>query len=153
MIIIRLPPPHQPHATPSANAVYLIHSFVYKKLVLYIIIVISSLGILVCRFDDGSFHELSSSLLASSTSIDYLVDFQLWISAMLTQLVRFTLPMGEFFTPVLKYLVFAISRIESDSLEKVKFYKQTTAFVKNITERGDLYDHIIITGHCKFKTQ
>ena len=93
------------------------------------------------------------TIKGSSSSIDYLVDFQLWISAMLTQSVRFTLPMGELFTPVLKYLVFAISRVESDSLEKAKFYKQTTAFVKNITERGDLYDHIIITGHCKFQTQ
>ena len=78
---------------------------------------------------------------------DALTDAQLWSSAFLAQMVRTALPFGALWTPILPYLVKAVSVIEDKALKDISYYRETTAFVKMLKGKG--FD-VQITGHCKF---
>ena len=82
----------------------------------------------------------------TSNSWDALTDAQLWSSAALIQYVRAILPVGALWTPILPYLVNAISVIEDKSLEDVSYYRETTAFVESLKEK-EL--NVQIVGHCE----
>lgn len=91
------------------------------------------------------------TIRGTSNGWDALSDAQLWSAASLAQWIRALMPLGEVFTPVLTYLVEVVSAIESQHLDKVAFYKQTSAFVnyvKNLNEGDEgYYENIIVTGH------
>lgn len=96
------------------------------------------------------------SIRGTANGFDALSDVQLWSAAALAQWIRAIMPLGGFFTPVLQYLVEIVSLIESDHLDQVAFYKQTSAFVKYVkdntkedgnTYEGNTYNNIIVTGH------
>ncbi|GFH44029.1 hypothetical protein CTEN210_00503 [Chaetoceros tenuissimus] len=73
-------------------------------------------------------------------------DIQLWAGALISQLSRSFIPIGNILTPLFEFLVEIVAKLESSSLEKVSFYKQTTAFINHVKEL-ELYDEIYITGH------
>ncbi len=90
------------------------------------------------------------SVRGTSNAWDALTDAQLWSSAALAQYVREALPLGGLWTPILPYLVKAVSIIEDKALEDVSYYKETSAFVKSLKEKGK---NVEIVGHCKFTNQ
>jgi lipase ATG15 len=81
----------------------------------------------------------------STTSWEWLTDAQLWSAAALVGLYRWVLPVGSIFNPVLPQVLKAISWVESDSLDKVALYRQTTSFVEAL-QASKNYTTIHITG-------
>lgn len=77
---------------------------------------------------------------------DVMSDIQLWAGALISQLARSFIPVGNILTPLFEFLVEIVAKLESSSLEKVSFYKQTSAFLNHVKELN-LYDEIYITGH------
>ena len=87
------------------------------------------------------------SIRGTNNGWDLLSDVQLWSSAFLAQMIRAFLPLGGLWTPVLPHLVKAICVLEEKSLEDVSYYRETTAFVKSLKEKG--FD-VQIVGHCEY---
>jgi len=77
---------------------------------------------------------------------DMLTDAQLWTPAFLMQGIRGLLPFGFIWTPAIDNLIKIITKVESESIKKVSFYKDTTKFVKYLLETKQ-YEGIILTGH------
>jgi hypothetical protein len=88
------------------------------------------------------------AIRGTSNPWDALTDAQLWSSAALSQYIRSILPLGELWTPILPFLVKAISVIEDKALRDVSYYRETTAFVESL-KKQDV--DVQITGHCKYK--
>lgn len=77
-----------------------------------------------------------------------LTDAQLWSAAALMQALRTLLPLGEIWTPIMDRLIRAIAYLESGALDKVSFYRDTTAFVQYIQEQiPSTYLGVSVTGH------
>ena len=77
---------------------------------------------------------------------DLFADAQLWMTAILMQILRAILPFGFMWTPIIDLLVAAISSLQSAALKRVSFYKDTTAFVEFL-EQSNLTGGIMLTGH------
>lgn len=77
---------------------------------------------------------------------DALTDAQLWSSAGIFQGLRLLLPLGEMWTPILDTMVTMVSWLESETTDRVAFYKQTTAFVNHLKNEST-YANVQITGH------
>ena len=77
---------------------------------------------------------------------DILTDVQLWGGAAVVQCVRFVIPFGSWFNPILQNINRISSSIEASTLEKISFYRQTTDFVKHLQD-SKMYSNYIITGH------
>jgi len=86
------------------------------------------------------------SVRGTATAADTLADAQLWIGAIGFQLTRFVVPFGSLFTPVLNKFVTIIAWLASDSIERVAFYKETTAFANKMKEDPN-FGKIQVTGH------
>lgn len=86
------------------------------------------------------------TIRGTSTSVDMFADMQLWSAAALMQLVRSFLPFGGIWTPVLDDLIRGIYVLQSDSIERVSFYKQTTLFVRTLRNSAN-YTQVHVTGH------
>lgn len=109
------------------------------------------------------------SIRGTSTIWDLMADAQLWLPATLFQTLRFFLPMGTIFTPILHRTTKYIASLESSNIEKVAFYKvslltvtkfeclppdlitdysflpqETADFVKYLKDRGN---SVVVTGH------
>jgi lipase ATG15 len=96
-----------------------------------------------------SFPSVNSAIVVvrgSTTSWEWLTDAQLWGSAAVAQVIRFLLPVGELFTPILDELLLAVSWVEAASLQKIALYKQTTSFVQALQADGN-FTKLQITGH------
>ena len=61
-------------------------------------------------------------------------------------MLRSILPFGAIFTNIFDEMVKAISWMESDSIRRVSFYIQTTAFVRSLQQSG-AYSALQVTGH------
>mmetsp|Transcript_20646 Transcript_20646/g.31035 ORF Transcript_20646/g.31035 Transcript_20646/m.31035 type:complete len:727 (+) Transcript_20646:410-2590(+) len=66
------------------------------------------------------------TIRGSQTAWDFLTDAQLWTGAVLFQSLRFFLPFGQVWTPLFPWLIWGISYLESSSLSRISFYKETT---------------------------
>jgi len=86
------------------------------------------------------------SIRGTVTAWDALTDIQLWSAAAIFQVLREILPGGQIWTPILNHLVNMISWLASESIDRVAFYKETTAFARNLQE-DENYDDIQVTGH------
>lgn len=93
------------------------------------------------KYADILFHFLSNFLF-----LCYLPDAQLWSAAASFQILRFFFPFGDIFSPIFDELVKAINWLESDSIKRVSFYIETTAFVQSLRKSGN-YGAIQVTGH------
>jgi lipase ATG15 len=80
---------------------------------------------------------------------DMLTDAQLWAPAALMQVLRMMLPFGHIWTPIMPFLINAITTIESSSIESVSFYKDTTAYANYIKQgvADGKYIGVSVTGH------
>lgn len=80
---------------------------------------------------------------------DMLTDAQLWAPAALLQVLRMMLPFGDIWTPIMPYLINAITTVESTSIESVSFYKDTTAYANYIKQgvADGQYVGVSVTGH------
>ena len=96
------------------------------------------------RFFNFGNNEGVLSIRGTSTIWDLMADAQLWLPATLFQTLRFFLPMGNVFSPILHRTTKYISSLESSNIAKVAFYKETAAFVKYLKERGY---NVLVTGH------
>jgi len=86
------------------------------------------------------------SIRGTVTAWDALTDLQLWSAAAVFQMLREVLPGGRIFSPILNHLVNMISWLASESINRVAFYKETTAFAKVLIEDKN-YENIQVTGH------
>ncbi|KAI2494973.1 lipase [Fragilaria crotonensis] len=77
---------------------------------------------------------------------DLFADAQLWMVAALTQTIRAVLPLGFLWTPILDLLVAAVSALQSEALQNIAFYKETTAFVEYL-QKSNSSGTVTITGH------
>lgn len=77
---------------------------------------------------------------------DLFADAQLWMVAALTQTLRAVLPLRFLWTPILDLLVAAISALQSDALQNLAFYKETSAFVEFL-QKSNNSGTVTITGH------
>lgn len=77
---------------------------------------------------------------------DALTDAQLWSAAALFQALRYVLPLGDIWTPILHRLINVISWLASESINRVAFYRDTTQFVKWL-QKSNQYGNIQVTGH------
>lgn len=86
------------------------------------------------------------SIRGTTNAWDMLSDAQLWSAAACMQFLRAILPIGEIWTPILSQLVNAISFFESANIDRVSFYKETTAFIKEVQASG-IFKNVQVTGH------
>jgi lipase ATG15 len=88
------------------------------------------------------------SIRGTSNNWDMLTDAQLWSAAFLMQGLRELLPLGKVWTPIIDQLVNVMTTLESKSINRVSFYKDTTAFVKSLQKQVPLtYSGLGVTGH------
>jgi lipase ATG15 len=79
---------------------------------------------------------------------DMLTDVQLWSAAKLMQVLRQALPFGTIWTPIMPTLINAITKLESGNIQKISFYKDTTAFAKTILNLVPAnFSGVAVTGH------
>jgi lipase ATG15 len=80
---------------------------------------------------------------------DMLTDAQLWSPAALMQVLRMILPFGTIWTPIMPYLINAITTVESASIAEVSFYQDTTAYANYIKQgvADGQYLGVSVTGH------
>jgi len=89
------------------------------------------------------------TIRGSLNTYDFLTDAQLWMAAVLLQCVRFFLPFGQVWTPVMPYFIEAISWLESDSLSTISFYNETTGFLEFLKQDSfqDRLESLQVVGH------
>ncbi|KAG7373187.1 lipase class 3 [Nitzschia inconspicua] len=98
------------------------------------------------RFPTGNDAIGIVSVRGTVSSMDLVVDNQLWQAAMLAQLVRLALPFGEIFTPILPTLVYSINQMQSQAVQRVSYYKAIARFVNALQENAT-FTGIGLTGH------
>uniref|UniRef100_A0A7S4VR19 Fungal lipase-type domain-containing protein n=1 Tax=Ditylum brightwellii TaxID=49249 RepID=A0A7S4VR19_9STRA len=82
----------------------------------------------------------------TKNAFDFLTDIQIYGAAALLQLVRFLLPAGDAWTPILHRVASFMNILENSSLTNVTPYRETTEFIKYLKEQGR-YKQLHITGH------
>jgi len=89
------------------------------------------------------------AIRGTANAWDALSDAQLWSAAMVFQGLRFFLPMSELWTPMMHRLNNIISWAASETINKVAFYRETTAFAKHLLEMKEAgtFANVQITGH------
>jgi len=99
--------------------------------------------------NSGTSKEFAYVLIRGTTDQwDMLTDAQLWTPTFLMQGIHGLLPFGFIWSPAIDDLIKIITKIESKSIKKVSFYKDTTKFIKYLLE-SDNYAGIILTGHTQ----
>eukprot|EP00536_Pseudo-nitzschia_multiseries_P017966 jgi/Psemu1/328702/estExt_fgenesh1_pg.C_19900002 len=83
------------------------------------------------------------AIRGSQTSWDWMVNMQLWSASALAQIVKWILPFGWIWTPILDDLVWFISLIQSERLAEIAYYKVTTNAAKHFK---NTYSQMRITG-------
>jgi len=84
------------------------------------------------------------AIRGSETSWDWLVNMQLWSSSALVQAIKWCIPFGWIWHPILAYIVNIVHFIESSSLAEVAYYVETTKFVNDMLETN--FDVLQVTG-------
>ena len=88
------------------------------------------------------------TIRGTSNNWDMLTDAQLWSAAFLMQGLRELLPFGIVWTPVIDQLINIVTTLETESIKRVSFYKDTTAFIKSLQPQvPGTYAGLGLTGH------
>lgn len=74
---------------------------------------------------------------------DWMFNLQLWSASGLAQIVKWMIPYGWIWTPILDDLVYFISMVQAEQLEEISYYRVTSAFVNKFKES---YAGMRITG-------
>lgn len=94
-------------------------------------------------------NDPSSAVVAirgTENLFDIMADAQLWLAAGLFQCLRFIMPGGSVWTPVLHELIRAVSALQTRSLRRVSFYMETADFVRHVRDVHGR-DEVRIVGH------
>eukprot|EP00814_Leptocylindrus_danicus_P000692 CAMPEP_0116028594 /NCGR_PEP_ID=MMETSP0321-20121206/15519_1 /TAXON_ID=163516 /ORGANISM="Leptocylindrus danicus var. danicus, Strain B650" /LENGTH=946 /DNA_ID=CAMNT_0003502573 /DNA_START=63 /DNA_END=2906 /DNA_ORIENTATION=- len=97
-------------------------------------------------FEEEDGTDAIVAIRGTTNGWDALADAQLWGAAALMQGLRLVLPLGGIWTPIMDYLIDAISSLQSHSIDKVSFYKITSDFVNELKDSGN-YRNVQVTGH------
>ena len=103
----------------------------------------SSASFQLVTFSDGS---AVVCVRGTKTYHDFLVDARLWYAASLFQIVKSAMPFGFAVNALIQFSVDILSNLETESVKKVSYYVETTAFVNFLKESGN-YTKVEITGH------
>eukprot|EP00956_Cyclotella_meneghiniana_P018005 scaffold29788_cov21-Cyclotella_meneghiniana.AAC.1 len=103
----------------------------------------SSASFQLVTFSDGS---AVVCVQGTKTYHDFLVNARLWHAASLFQLVQGAMPFGFAVNALIQFCVDILSNLETESVKKVSYYVETTAFVNFLKESGN-YTKVEITGH------
>jgi len=82
----------------------------------------------------------------SQNSWDWLTNAALWSGAYGIQILGSFLPFGFVWRPIMDEQMKAISVVESESIRRVSYYKETSDFVRWLQRSGE-YADVKITGH------
>lgn len=85
------------------------------------------------------------TIKGSTNPWDWFVNAQLWGAAALVQGLRFIMPIGQMWTPILSTIIKMISVIQSTNLEDVAYYKYTSEFLRALQSSGE-YNDLVVTG-------
>jgi len=86
------------------------------------------------------------SVRGSDTSIDWLVNMQLWLSSGMAEFIYRIVPLNFIFSPIIDDMVTVVNLIQSESLKKVSYYNVVAAFCRDIIDDLKLYDKLRLTG-------
>lgn len=86
------------------------------------------------------------AIRGTTNTWDLMTDACLWSPSMLMQALRAILPFGSIWTPVMPPLIESITRLQSNSIREISFYKDTVDFVNWLKKSGN-YTDIAVTGH------
>eukprot|EP00581_Thalassiosira_minuscula_P005824 CAMPEP_0183745310 /NCGR_PEP_ID=MMETSP0737-20130205/66173_1 /TAXON_ID=385413 /ORGANISM="Thalassiosira miniscula, Strain CCMP1093" /LENGTH=364 /DNA_ID=CAMNT_0025980969 /DNA_START=919 /DNA_END=2013 /DNA_ORIENTATION=+ len=86
------------------------------------------------------------TIRGTQTMWDLVADAQLWMTAALFQGLRFLLPFSQLFTPILHHTVWMVNQLESESITKVAYYRETQSFVRYLKESKG-FERLEVTGH------
>jgi lipase ATG15 len=90
------------------------------------------------------------SIRGSETTIDWLVNVQLWFSSGMAQLVMAFVPFGWIWKPIIDDLVRVVSAIQSESLKEVSYYNIVRNFclemLAGLGGTGQNYTVLRLTG-------
>lgn len=91
------------------------------------------------------------AIRGTQTQRDALLNYQLYLSSILMQVVRAFMPFGWLFQDIYDDLIGAVSWISSEQLENAAYYRVTTDFVNdllenNYTYNGKSFDTLRTTG-------
>ena len=89
------------------------------------------------------------TIRGTATALDIMTDAQIWVSAVLFQLIRELLPLGAVFTPILHHLVRIVNGLETAAITKVAYYQEIREFAQFLVENSY---NVKITGMvvCRF---
>lgn len=87
------------------------------------------------------------SVRGSLSFMELIVNMQLWLGSFFSVILRFSQPCGETFTPIFEKLIRVLAFVESDTLKKISYYQETTAFVNYLKDEG-IYNDTVLVGHC-----
>lgn len=91
------------------------------------------------------------SIRGTQTAEDRLLNGQLYMSSILTQIVRYIQPFAWLWSPIWDDLIASVSWVSSERLNKAAYYRITTQFVNdvihnNFTHDGKSYHTLRTTG-------
>ena len=96
------------------------------------------------------------SIRGSETMWDWIQNIQLWSAAGLSQLLKWFIPYGWIFNPILPDFIQAVNLIESKKISEVSYYKVTTRFVNEVTAGysnqygGGNFENLKVSGKIDF---
>lgn len=84
----------------------------------------------------------------TQSSWDMLANARLWSAAFLAQCLRFVLPFGDVWTPILDELVWLVSLMDSNSpgMAEISYYSEVSAFANYLLDSGN-YTNLALMGH------
>ena len=97
-------------------------------------------------YEFTSLNSAIVSIQGTSNTWDLFADAQLWSAAWLLQGLRAAMPFGQMWTPIIDDLILGLSWLNSPTLNRLAYYKETTSFV-NYLKDAHLYTNLAITGH------
>jgi len=82
---------------------------------------------------------------------DVLLNYQLWLSSIIMEIVRRILPLGWIWNSIYPYLLYAVGWVDGHNLNEAAYYRVTTGFVNdllenNYTYNGKSFSKIRVTG-------
>jgi len=83
------------------------------------------------------------AIRGSQTTFDWMTNIQLWSASALAQFVKWLTPYGWIWSPVIDEFVHFVSMVQTETLEKISYYKVTSEAVNHFRET---YPEIRVTG-------
>ena len=86
------------------------------------------------------------ALSSHSHLVAYLLLFSVWLPAGLFQIFQVFLPLSNIFTPILDKMVTVVKTLETEAIEDVSYYRETSGFINYLKDTKKTTD-VLVTGH------